>query len=202
MRASYNTISSDTTSVTLTPVITILGGLSMRLWSILLFVACFLAVSLAPLLAGGGDPLVKYHLTSGEIAHLNRIEDSHLYGKGQELTSIYDGGVNKYLKAGVVEASQYYYTRGRNSAEMVVLHLKSAKHAQAFYSQWKKEMGKGYTAIQFSKSQPASGVTYVQQGATYGFACVNAYMITTTLDCKDANLAADMMKRSVAKILH
>jgi hypothetical protein len=60
--------------------------------------------------------------------------------KGNDISRIYDGGYEFYLKNGVVEAARDVYMKGGDVMEVTVHKMKSEKAARSFFEHWKKEL--------------------------------------------------------------
>lgn len=107
----------------------------MRSW----WVGLFLAVTASAVLWAEGEnsPCAKL-LPSTELKGWKEVKSSYLYGKGEGLTSIYDGGYQLYLKHGVQEAAQKLYQRGDAYVTVTTHTMKDAVSAQKFVHYWRE----------------------------------------------------------------
>lgn len=100
-------------------------------------------VVLAALAVGAcaaGTPAVQKLLPAkGEVAGFGILADSLIYGKGADLTKIYDGGYELYTKNGVIDAAKQMYQRDSDYVEVVVHTMKSSKAALDFVKYWAKQ---------------------------------------------------------------
>lgn len=64
---------------------------------------------------------------------------SLVYGKGDDVSKIYDGGYELYTKNGVVDAARQMYQRKDDYAEVTVHTMKTPKAALDFLKYWQKE---------------------------------------------------------------
>jgi hypothetical protein len=67
------------------------------------------------------------------------LSGSLTYGKGIDLTKIYDGGYELYTKNGVVDAARQMYQRGDDCVEVTIHTMKSEKAALDFLKYWQKQ---------------------------------------------------------------
>jgi hypothetical protein len=89
-----------------------------------------------------GIPAVQKLLpAANEIAGFGILKDSLVYGKGADLSKIYDGGYELYTKAGVIDAAKQMYQRGNDYVEVVVHTMKSDKAALDLVKYWAKDRG-------------------------------------------------------------
>ncbi len=85
---------------------------------------------------GEDSPCAKL-LPMGELKNWKEVSGSYLYGKGEGLTSIYDGGYPLYLKNGVQEAAQKLYQRGNLYCTVTTHTMKDATAARQFVEYWR-----------------------------------------------------------------
>lgn len=98
------------------------------------------------------------------------VKDTTVYGKGNDITKIYNGGFEVYTKAGVTEALRRLYSKKSDYAEVTVHRMKSAKAAAAFLAdRYKMETKKKLPAgtIRFQVSGAGSTTAYAVSGAWY-----------------------------------
>lgn len=67
------------------------------------------------------------------------VENSLQYGKGKDLTNIYNGGYELYTDNGVVDAARQMYQRDGDYVEVTIHTMKSPKAADSFLKYWQKE---------------------------------------------------------------
>ncbi len=92
-------------------------------------------------LAAGTPAVQKLLPAKNEVAGFGILKDSLIYGKGADLSKIYDGGYELYTKAGVIDAAKQMYQRGNDYVEVVVHTMKSDKAALDFVKYWAKDRG-------------------------------------------------------------
>lgn len=100
-------------------------ALLLMLWGVLLAWA-----------EGENSPCAKL-LPSTEIKGWKEVNGSYLYGKGDGLTSIYNGGYQLYRKNGVQEAAQKLYQRGDLYATVTTHTVRDAFAARKFVGYWR-----------------------------------------------------------------
>ena len=85
---------------------------------------------------GENSPCAKL-LPSAELTGWKEVQGSYLYGKGDGLTSIYNGGYQTYTKAGVLEAAQKLYQKGDWYVTVTTHTMKDATAARRFVEYWR-----------------------------------------------------------------
>lgn len=101
-----------------------------------------LAVAILLLSAAGlaAQPLVQKMLPgSNAIRGFEVTPKSLVYGKGDDIVKIYNGGYELYTENGVVDAVRQMYQRNRDYVEVTVHTMKSEKAAMDFLKYWQKE---------------------------------------------------------------
>lgn len=103
-----------------------------------------LAVLMLLVIAAGvnaaGMPAVQKLLPAkGDVTGFGIMPNSLMYGKGADISKIYDGGYELYTKGGVIDAVKQMYQRGNEYAEVTVHTMKSPKAALAFVNYWAKQ---------------------------------------------------------------
>lgn len=98
------------------------------------------------------------------------VKDTTVYGSGNDITRIYNGGYEVYTKAGVTEALRRLYSRKADYAEVTVHRMKTPKAAAAFLAdrykmETRKKLGAGVT--RFSTSGSGSTTAYAIAGVWY-----------------------------------
>lgn len=85
-------------------------------------------------------PLVQQMLPGNNtVKGFTILKDSLVYGKGNDLTKIYDGGYELYTKNGVIDAARQMYQRKNDYVEVTIHTMKSDKAALDFLKYWQKE---------------------------------------------------------------
>ena len=158
----------------------------------LLAVAVALVLALAVPAGAGPDPLLKFHPAAGELPGLEVVDGSHQHGAGDGLTQIYDGGFERYTKAGVTRASQRYYKLAGRTVELVIHELKNATQAVKFYETFCKDAA---AASEPAKLGPKSGklCAAAAEGAAYGYLTVGPYFVASSVDAADAKPARALL---------
>lgn len=120
-------------------------------------------------------PAVQKLLPSAkQVAGFGITKDSLVYGKGADLTNIYDGGYELYTKAGVIDAAKQMYQRGNDYVEVVVHTMKSDKTALDFLKYWAKQRGG-----KLASSKTHSGFTVIKPNVT-GYYVFDRYFVTVS----------------------
>ncbi|MER3474809.1 MAG: hypothetical protein C4335_12465 [Armatimonadota bacterium] len=104
-------------------------------------VCLVLALAVAVWAEGENSPCAKL-LPSAGLKGWKEVNGSYLYGKGEGLTSIYDGGYQLYLQHGVQEAAQKLYQRGDLYVTVTVHTMKDTVSARKFVQYWREAHGK------------------------------------------------------------
>jgi hypothetical protein len=135
---------------------------------------------------GENSPCARL-LPSAELKDWKEVQGSYLYGKGEGLTSIYDGGYQTYTKAGVLEAAQKLYQKGDLYVTVTTHTMKDATAARRFVEYWRNTHRK-------QKSQPLnlSGIGFRLQadGATTFYWASGRFFVTVMVT-RDDHRAAD-----------
>lgn len=99
-----------------------------------------LLLLLAVTVWAANTPIVQQLLPgSNEVKDFKTLSGSLVYGKGNDLTKIYDGGYELYTKNGVVDAARQMYQRKNDYMEVTTHTMKSIKAAQDFLVYWQKQ---------------------------------------------------------------
>lgn len=161
-----------------------------------LVVAILLICSVAA--CGAATPAVQKLLPAkGEVAGFGILPDSLVYGKGVDVSKIYDGGYEEYTKNGVVDAAKQMYQRGKDFVEVTVHTMKSDKAALDFVKYWAKQRGVG---APITKGAP--GFT-VQKPNLMAYCAAGKYFVTVSAfyapdkATKDAKAFAAAIKKKV-----
>ncbi|MDO8588261.1 MAG: hypothetical protein Q7T82_14630 [Armatimonadota bacterium] len=148
-----------------------------------------LALAMWPAFAGQVQPAAVKILPIAKDAGLKgwkAVPDAQQYAKGKDLTDIYDGGYERYLEAGVLDAARNLYQRGPDIVEVTVHTMKSKKTAETFFDTEIK--ANKANRIRFSlpgmrgaAAQPKHemAIAYSQE-QSLGYAYAGKYYITVT----------------------
>jgi len=91
---------------------------------------------------GAATPAVEKLLpVKGDVKGFAPMANSLTYGKGDDVSKVYDGGYELYTSHGVVDVARQMYQRDKNYIEVTVHTMKSAKAALDFVKYWAKERG-------------------------------------------------------------
>jgi hypothetical protein len=161
-------------------------------------VACFVAG--LPANAAGADPLLRYHPEPGALPDLKIVEGSHQFAAGADLTTIYDGGYQRYLKAGVTRASQRYYDLGGRSTELVVHELRSEKAARAFFESFCRETKAKVEKLTIG-SRTGSVCVLAAEGSAYGYVWVARFFLSSSTDKAEAAVPRALLTASAERIV-
>jgi hypothetical protein len=145
-----------------------------------------LAVAATVVLAGPAaaappDPLLRYHPAAGEVDGLTVVEGSHQHGAGDGLTAIYNGGYQRYTRAGVKRASQRYYKLDGHTVELVIHELKSEAAAKKLFETSCKD-GKATVEPLKAGKKAARVCAAVADGAGFGYLALGKYYVTSSVD--------------------
>jgi hypothetical protein len=90
------------------------------------------------------------------------VPGARVEGKGNDISKIYDGGYETYLRNGVTEAARDIYIRKTDTMELTVHAMKSEKAAKDYFEHWRREFKAksverkaGYAL--FTKPKPPTG---------------------------------------------
>ncbi|MBI5480237.1 MAG: hypothetical protein HY906_15335 [Deltaproteobacteria bacterium] len=134
------------------------------------------AVSAAP-----KDPLLRYHPEEGEVDGLTVVEGSHQHGAGDGLTSIYNGGYQRYTRAGVKRASQRYYKLEGQTVELVIHELKSEAAARKLFETSCKDGKAAVEPLKVGKKR-ARVCAAAADGAAFGYLAFKQYFVASSVD--------------------
>ena len=102
-----------------------------------LLVAGVLALAVAAFAAVAPSKLLP---SDGAVKGWKAVPGARVEAKGDDISKIYNGGYEFYVKNGVTSAARDLYLRGSAVMEVTVHTMKSEKAAQAFFEHWKKEL--------------------------------------------------------------
>lgn len=128
------------------------------------------------------------------------LPDSLQYGKGKDLTKIYNGGYEVYTDNGVVEAARQMYQRGNDYIEVTIHTMKSDKVALSFLKYWQKQ-NKVKT---LSKSKASTYFTFVKPNTAVYFATGKYFATVSAFHPpdkakKDVAAIMDTIERNISK---
>ena len=100
----------------------------------------FAMLVLAACVAAGTVPAVRKLLPAkDDVKGFSILKDSLQYGKGNDISKVYDGGYELYTKAGVIDAVRQMYQRKDDYTEVTIHTMKFEKAALDFLKYWQKE---------------------------------------------------------------
>ena len=136
----------------------------------------------------------------GAVTGFTSVADSLMYGKGENLTKIYDGGYELYTKNGVVDAARQIYQRGKDFVEVTVHTMKSEKAALSFLQYWQKQSDiKKLTKTKTSSSFLVTKPNVMEYSVTWKyFTTVTAYY-TDTKAQKDVKAFTSAVAKNIQK---
>ncbi len=76
-----------------------------------------------------------------EVKGFSPMASSLTYGKGVDVSKVYNGGYEQYTSRGVVDVARQMYQRDKEFIEVTVHTMKSRKAALDFVKYWAKERG-------------------------------------------------------------
>ncbi|MGQ9454908.1 MAG: hypothetical protein ACUVRS_05240 [Armatimonadota bacterium] len=115
------------------------------------------------------SPAIKKLLPSdGAVKGFKIVAGSFVYGKGHDLSKIYDGGYELYIKNGVIDAGRQMYQRDKDYVEVTMHTMKSDKAATDFLKYWQKENGvkslsKSSGTTYFVVTKPSVGLYFIKR---------------------------------------
>lgn len=138
--------------------------------------------SVLPAWGQGEDSPCAKLLPSTELRGWKEVSGSFLYGKGDSLTAIYNGGYQLYLQRGVQEAAQKLYQRGDLYATVTTHTMRDAASARRFVDYWRQ-------AHRSLKPQPlkgsAIGFWIRADGATTLYGAKGRFFVTVMVTRED-----------------
>ena len=145
-----------------------------------------MAAAATVLLAGAAfaaptDPLLRYHPAAGEVAGLTVVDGSHQHGAGDGLTAIYNGGYQRYTRAGVKRASQRYYKLDWQTVELVIHELKGEAAARKLFETSCKDGKAAVEPLRVGKKK-AQVCAAVADGAGFGYLAFGKFYVTSSVD--------------------
>jgi hypothetical protein len=125
---------------------------------------------------------------AGAVPAWGVYPNTDVYGAGEGLTAIFDGGYELYLRHGVLDAGQQIYRRGTETMTVTVHRHPSAASAEAFYGYWKKiSQGQpGYHVLRLRGKAIGNGsFVRVTEGMPAGYAVTGPYLVCAEAGQKD-----------------
>lgn len=151
---------------------------------LILFVGLLLAPSLWA--QGENSPCAKL-LPGAELKGWKEVPGSYLYGRGNGLTSIYNGGYQFYLNSGVQEAAQKLFQREGLYVTVTTHTMKDAASARRFVDYYRNANRK-------AKPQPlkiaGTGFWVRSDGATTFYWAKGRFFVTVMV-AHDDRLSVD-----------
>lgn len=152
--------------------------------------------------SGAAQPLVQKMLpVKDSVKGFSVVAKSLVYGKGDDIVKIYNGGYEVYTDNGVVDAVRQMYQRNNDYVEVTVHTMKSEKAATDFLKYWQKEnkvakLTTTKASSRFTVTKP-SVTTYWVTGRF--FTTVSAFYSANTA-AKDAEAFASYVEKQVLKL--
>jgi hypothetical protein len=126
-------------------------------------------------------------LPAADLKGWKEVQGSYLYGKGDGLTSIYNGGYQTYTKAGVLEAAQKLYQKGDLYVTVTTHTMRDATAARRFVEYWRNAHRK-----QKLHSLKLAGTGFwLQADSATTFYWANGRFFVTVMVTRDDRKAAD-----------
>ena len=89
--------------------------------------------------ANSAPDVQKLLPVKGELAGFDIMPETLVYGKGVNVSKVYNGGYEVYTKNGVIDVAKQMYRRGDAFVEVTGHTMKSAKAATDFINYWAKQ---------------------------------------------------------------
>lgn len=141
-----------------------------------LFIAAAVLLALASTARCAEVPAIQRMLPAKDsVKGFAILSGSLQYGKGNDLTKIYNGGFELYTNNGVVDAVRQMYNRDSDYVEVTLHTMKTPRAALAFLKYWQKE-NKVKT---LTKSGKATGFTITKPNVSSYFV-VGKYFATVS----------------------
>lgn len=154
-----------------------------------------LLVVLAAAGAAFGAPAIEKLLPAKDAVKGWSILPSSLqYGKGDDISKIYNGGYELYTKNGVIDAARQMYQRGNDYVEVTIHTMKSPKAATDFVRYWQKENKQP----KLEKTKRSTGFVATKPSVTAYYA--TGKYLTTVSAFHDAGKATKDVKAFVGVI--
>ena len=119
-------------------------------------------LTVTPLLGATPEADLRSCLPGKELAGWRAVAETYLHVAGKDLTKIYNGGFETYLRAGVTAAAQQTY-QGPGTLTVIAHDLRSERETLAFY---KSERPTGKGAPKVTEAAGGRAYLYTAQGVT------------------------------------
>lgn len=149
-----------------------------------LIIAMLLAVFTTACVAA--PALQKLLPVKNDVQGFAPMADSLTYGKGDDVSKVYNGGYELYTKNGVIDVARQMYQRDKNFVEVTVHTMKSTKAALDFVKYWTKERGG-----KLRTTKRYSGFT-VTKPNMMGYYAMGRYFVTLSAYYPAAKSAKDI----------
>ncbi len=160
---------------------------SKHVFLLLLFLANAVSATVVP-------TVQKFLPIKDEIKGWSVLPNSLQYGRGDDISKIYDGGYELYTKNGVIDAARQMYKHGDDYLEVTIHTMKSERAATAFLEYWKKEL-KGT-----AKSKSIKGPNFLITKPNVSRYFVTGRYFTTVVAFHSANKALGDTERFMTLI--
>lgn len=158
--------------------------------------ACAVALlALVPLRARASEATLAKIAVDNPVSGWSVLQDSTVYGRGDGLTNIYDGGYQAYTNAGVLEALRRIYVKGDTYIEATVHGMQSTSSAKSFLAErYRTETGK-----EAPGTANRNRFTVSVAGTTTAYAAQGLYVVTVLAYSEGEN--AEAITASIMKSL-
>lgn len=140
------------------------------------------AVLILPTAQAEPDPLLRHFPTEKDVPGLQAMGEGR-HASGEDLTLIYDGGYQRYLDAGVVQASQRFYRLSGGTVEITLDQMKSPAAAESFFSSLCRDIKATPTAL--ARAKKAKQCLTSRDGSAYGYLAVGNLLALVSFDRSD-----------------
>ena len=140
------------------------------------------ALSILPTAQADQDPLLSCFPTEKDVPGLQAMGEGR-HAAGEDLTLIYDGGYQRYLDAGVTQASQNFYRLSGGTVEITLDQMKTPAAAERFFSSLCQDIKATPAAL--SRAQKAKLCLATREGSSYGYLTVGSLLALVSFDRSD-----------------
>ncbi len=137
-----------------------------------------------PMRPAGSDPLLRFFPTAAEVPGLQAMGDTRHCGGGEELTVIYDGGYQRYVRAGVTSASQGFFRIPGGTVEVTLHEMKNQEAAATFLASLCKDI-KAPVESRVFKQAKGSLCLGAGQDSAYGYLALGKLLAMASFDQGD-----------------
>lgn len=149
--------------------------------------------------SAAADGLLKYHPAEGELPGLKVVEGSHQSGAGEGLTAIYDGGYQRYLRAGVKRASQRYYTLDGRTVELCVHEMKGEAAARKLLESMCQDAGAPSTAVTLG-GKKGRICAVAAEGSAFGYLALKGFFLSSSVNQAEPKAADALLRASGERV--